>query len=259
MLVLSISLSLFAIMSYSQSYIPLTDWWDGNSVQLKSNLQQNLEAGQPKLHCAEPGTRETVKRLKRLLRANHIPAPAGVVHYYKHTGGISLFGWPNPVMPCHLKYRGVGSFTSWFNGFCDLHPEAKPNSSPSKTFRQSSLINPQDSWNVTYLGGRLRGERGFSLSSSFFSLASRGGLIRGLSFSSRFIRSLSHSSFRRIRSFSRSRSLSLSLSLCLRSLSRWSRSLSLSRWRSWGSRSRSRSCQNGCAKWRMCCLMAVTQ
>lgn len=86
------------------SNIPLTDWWDRNSVHLKSNLQQNLEVGQPKSQCAEP---RTVKRLKRVLWANHMPAPAGVVHYYKHTGGISLIGWPNLVMPCHLKYRGV--------------------------------------------------------------------------------------------------------------------------------------------------------
>lgn len=93
----------------------------------------------------------------------------------------------------------------------------------------------------TYLGGMFRGERGFSFSMSFFSRASRGGRIFGLSFSSRFIRSLSHSSFRRILSFSRSCSRSLSRSLCRRSRSRWSRSLSLSRFRSRGSRSRSRS------------------
>lgn len=73
---------------------------------------------------------------------------------------------------------------------------------------------------IGLLGGTLRGDRGFSLSSSFFSLASRGGRILGLSFSSRFMRSRSHSSFRLILSFSRSRSLSLSLSLCRRSLSR---------------------------------------
>lgn len=94
-----------------------------------------------------------------------------------------------------------------------------------------------DKWSFTYLGGMVRGERGFGLPSSFFSLMSRGGRILGLSFSSRFIRSLSHSSFRRILSFSRS--LSLSLSLCRRSLSRWSLSRSLSRCRSRGSWSRS--------------------
>lgn len=101
---------------------------------------------------------------------------------------------------------------------------------------------------VTHFGGRLIGERGFSLSSSFFSLVSRGGRILGLSFSSRFIRSRSHSSFRRILSFSRSLSLSRSLSRWRLSLSRWSRSLSRSRFRSRGSRSRSRSCWDGSFK-----------
>lgn len=91
----------------------------------------------------------------------------------------------------------------------------------------------------THLGGKSSGGRASTLSSSFFSLASRGGRILGLSFSSRFRRSLSHSSLRRSRSLSRS----LSLSRCRRSLSRWSRSLSLSRWRSRGSCSLSRSCQ----------------
>lgn len=103
----------------------------------------------------------------------------------------------------------------------------------------------QSEWKVqTHFGGRLMGECGVSLSSSFFSRGSRGGRILGRSFSSRFIRSLSHSSFLRILSFSRSLSLSLSRSLCRRSLSRWSLSRSRSRGRSRGSRvSRSRSCR----------------
>lgn len=110
------------------------------------------------------------------------------------------------------------------------------------SFPQSvSAKKKEENKYFTYLGGMFRGERGFSFSMSFFSRASRGGRIFGLSFSSRFIRSLSHSSFRRILSFSRSCSRSLSRSLCRRSRSRWSRSLSLSRFRSRGSRSRSRS------------------
>lgn len=96
------------------------------------------------------------------------------------------------------------------------------------------------------LGGMFVGERGLSgfSFSSFFSRGSLGGRSLGRpSFSSRFRRSFSHSSFLRRLSFSRSRSLSLSRSLCLRSRSRWSlsRSRSLSRWRSRGSLSRSRS------------------
>lgn len=141
--------------------------------------------------------------------------------------------------------RFISSSTCWacwsmsFWNFNNAEAHQRGRLFPSNYLRQSDPNN----WNVTYLGGRLRGERGFSFSSSFFSLASRGGRILGLSFSSRLILSLSHSSFRRILSFSRSRSLSLSLSLCRRSLSRWSLSLSLSRFRSRGSRSRSRSCR----------------
>lgn len=108
-------------------------------------------------------------------------------------------------------------------------------------FPKAAALREGDMENDRALGGMFRGERGFSFSMSFFSRASRGGRIFGLSFSSRFIRSLSHSSFRRILSFSRSCSRSLSRSLCRRSRSRWSRSLSLSRFRSRGSRSRSRS------------------
>lgn len=75
-----------------------------------------------------------------------------------------------------------------------------------------SELRPQ-----TYAGGTSGGAgRALGFSSSFFSLASRGGRTLGLSFSSRFMRSFSHSSFLRSRSFSRSRSRSL----CRRSLSR---------------------------------------
>lgn len=81
------------------------------------------------------------------------------------------------------------------------------------------------------LGGMFGGERGLSgFSFSSFSRGSLAGRSLGRpSFSSRFRRSLSHSSFLRCLSFSRS--LSLSRSLCLRSRSRWSlsRSRSLSR------------------------------
>lgn len=147
------------------------------------------------------------------------------------------------------------------DGLCRLRPRGGEPMKPGRllgdldrhqgSFHSSGLLVTESmsflvGGSIGPLGGMFVGDRGLSVFSfsSFFSLGSRRGLSLGLpSFSSRFRRSLSHSSFLRRLSFSRSRSLSLSRSLCLRSRSRWSlsRSRSLSRCRSRGSRSRSRS------------------